>query len=116
MPVISRDYWVSEFFGNSLYLVAFGYYFVITFLGYNGSCTSSYYFRVNVTDELRQLYLSSTIPSYSSHLYWSVWSYGLFHYSASTFPRILRRYYGPVPTCGNKSSEIKSLQDKRQNE
>ncbi|KAF2155377.1 UNC-50 [Myriangium duriaei CBS 260.36] len=35
MPVISRDYWVSEFFGNLLYLVAFGYYFVITFLGYN---------------------------------------------------------------------------------
>lgn len=36
MPVISRDYWVSEFFGNTLYLVAFGYYFVISFLGYNG--------------------------------------------------------------------------------
>lgn len=37
MPVISRDYWVAEFFGNSLYLIAFGYYFVITFLGYNGT-------------------------------------------------------------------------------
>ncbi|KAK4982307.1 translation initiation factor IF-2 [Elasticomyces elasticus] len=36
MPVISRDYWVSLFFGNSLYLLAFGYYMVITFLGYNG--------------------------------------------------------------------------------
>ena len=36
MPVVSRDFWVSEFFGNSLYLIAFGYYFVITFLGYNG--------------------------------------------------------------------------------
>ncbi|KAF4556210.1 UNC-50-like protein [Elsinoe fawcettii] len=35
MPVISRDYWISEFFGNSLYFLAFGYYFVITFLGYN---------------------------------------------------------------------------------
>ncbi|KAF1352097.1 UNC-50 [Delphinella strobiligena] len=35
MPVIARDYWVSLFFGNLLYLVAFGYYFVITFLGYN---------------------------------------------------------------------------------
>lgn len=35
MPLISRDYWVSELFGNSLYLAAFGYYFVITFLGYN---------------------------------------------------------------------------------
>ena len=39
MPLISRDYWVSEFFGNSLYLAAFGYYFVITFLGYNGECS-----------------------------------------------------------------------------
>jgi len=37
MPVISRDYWVSEFFGNSLYLIAFGYYFVISFLGYNST-------------------------------------------------------------------------------
>ncbi|KAJ9647233.1 translation initiation factor IF-2 [Coniosporium tulheliwenetii] len=35
MPVISKDYWVSLFFGNSLYLLAFGYYTVITFLGYN---------------------------------------------------------------------------------
>jgi hypothetical protein len=35
MPVISRDYWLSLFFGNLLYLVAFGYYFVVTFLGYN---------------------------------------------------------------------------------
>jgi UNC-50 family len=26
---------VSSFFGNTLYLVAFGYYCVITFLGYN---------------------------------------------------------------------------------
>ena len=36
MPVVARDYWLSLFLGNSLYLVAFGYYFVITFLGYNG--------------------------------------------------------------------------------
>jgi len=49
MPVISRDYWVSEFFGNSLYLFAFGYYFVITFLGYNGSYAPSYY-KTSVTD------------------------------------------------------------------
>ncbi|GAB7357300.1 hypothetical protein MBLNU459_g8266t1 [Dothideomycetes sp. NU459] len=35
MPVIARDYWLSLFVGNSLYLVAFGYYFVISFLGYN---------------------------------------------------------------------------------
>lgn len=38
MPVIARDNWISLFFGNALYLVAFGYYFVITFLGYNGRC------------------------------------------------------------------------------
>lgn len=36
MPLIARDYWVSNFFGNTMYLLAFGYYFVITFLGYNG--------------------------------------------------------------------------------
>ncbi|KAI9710574.1 MAG: hypothetical protein M1820_002710 [Bogoriella megaspora] len=35
MPVIARDAWVSVFFGNSLYLLALGYYIVITFLGYN---------------------------------------------------------------------------------
>lgn len=39
MPVIARDYWLSLFLGNSLYLAAFGYYFVITFLGYNGETT-----------------------------------------------------------------------------
>lgn len=36
MPLIARDFWVSSFVGNSLYLLAFGYYAVITFLGYNG--------------------------------------------------------------------------------
>jgi hypothetical protein len=36
MPLIARDYWVSNLFGNTMYLLAFGYYFVITFLGYNG--------------------------------------------------------------------------------
>ncbi|KAM0716885.1 hypothetical protein Q7P37_006737 [Cladosporium fusiforme] len=35
MPLIARDYWVSNFFGNSMYLLALSYYFVITFLGYN---------------------------------------------------------------------------------
>ncbi|KAF2233710.1 putative integral membrane protein [Viridothelium virens] len=35
MPVIARDAYVSVFFGNSLYLLALGYYVVITFLGYN---------------------------------------------------------------------------------
>jgi hypothetical protein len=36
MPLIARDYWVSHFFGNTMYLLALSYYFVITFLGYNG--------------------------------------------------------------------------------
>jgi len=36
MPLIARDYWVSNFFGNTMYLLALSYYFVITFLGYNG--------------------------------------------------------------------------------
>ncbi|EMC99962.1 hypothetical protein BAUCODRAFT_145293 [Baudoinia panamericana UAMH 10762] len=35
MPLIAQDYWVSNFFGNTMYLVALSYYFVITFLGYN---------------------------------------------------------------------------------
>ncbi|KAK4960354.1 hypothetical protein LTR10_003249 [Elasticomyces elasticus] len=37
LPLIARDYWVSNFFGNLLYLLALSYYFVITFLGYNGT-------------------------------------------------------------------------------
>ena len=37
MPLIAQDYsFASNFFGNTLYLVALTYYFVITFLGYNG--------------------------------------------------------------------------------
>lgn len=36
MPLIAQDYWVSNFFGNTMYLAALSYYFVITFLGYNG--------------------------------------------------------------------------------
>lgn len=37
LPLIAQDYsWISNFFGNTLYLVALAYYFVITFLGYNG--------------------------------------------------------------------------------
>ena len=36
MPVIAKEYWLSLFLGNTLYLLAFGYYTVITFLGYNG--------------------------------------------------------------------------------
>lgn len=30
---------ISLFFGNTLYLAAFGYYFVVSFLGYNGMFT-----------------------------------------------------------------------------
>lgn len=37
MPLIAQDYWVSNFFGNTLYLVPLAYYLVITFLGYNGT-------------------------------------------------------------------------------
>jgi hypothetical protein len=41
MPLIAQDYsWVSNFFGNTMYLVALSYYFVITFLGYNGKPSS----------------------------------------------------------------------------
>jgi len=35
MPLIAQDYWLSNFFGNSMYLLALCYYFIITFLGYN---------------------------------------------------------------------------------
>ncbi|KAL9018686.1 MAG: hypothetical protein Q9185_004000 [Variospora sp. 1 TL-2023] len=34
-PLISRDYWISLFLGNTLYLVAAIYYTIIIFLGYN---------------------------------------------------------------------------------
>ena len=36
-PVIARDNLVSSFFGNTIYLMAMGYYTIITFLGYNGT-------------------------------------------------------------------------------
>lgn len=42
MPLIAPDFWVSNFFGNTMYLMALSYYFVITFLGYNGPFASSY--------------------------------------------------------------------------
>ncbi|KAF3926307.1 hypothetical protein AA313_de0200466 [Arthrobotrys entomopaga] len=35
MPLLSRNWWISLFIGNTLYLVAFSFYCVITFLGYN---------------------------------------------------------------------------------
>lgn len=34
-PLITSDYWISLFVGNTLYLAALGYYTVICFLGYN---------------------------------------------------------------------------------
>ena len=37
MPLIARDYWVSNLFGNTMYLLALNYYFVITFYGYQGT-------------------------------------------------------------------------------
>nr|OQN99881.1 hypothetical protein B0A51_17573 [Rachicladosporium sp. CCFEE 5018] len=41
MPLIARDYWVSNLCGNTMYLLALSYYFVITFLGYNALPTLS---------------------------------------------------------------------------
>ncbi|RMY72962.1 hypothetical protein D0863_04173 [Hortaea werneckii] len=35
MPLIAQDYWVSNFFGNTMFLLALSYYFVIIFLGFN---------------------------------------------------------------------------------
>ncbi|KAK6363077.1 hypothetical protein TWF730_000522 [Orbilia blumenaviensis] len=35
MPLLSRNWWISLFIGNTLYLVAFSGYCVVTFLGYN---------------------------------------------------------------------------------
>ncbi|KIW00855.1 uncharacterized protein PV09_07613 [Verruconis gallopava] len=35
MPVIAKEYWVSLFVGNTLYVLALVYYTVVTFLGYN---------------------------------------------------------------------------------
>eukprot|EP01135_Chromosphaera_perkinsii_P012346 Nk52_evm14s2640 gene=Nk52_evmTU14s2640 len=35
MPIVSKDYFISTFLGNTLYLVAIGYYNYITFLGYS---------------------------------------------------------------------------------
>ncbi|EWC45559.1 hypothetical protein DRE_05417 [Drechslerella stenobrocha 248] len=35
MPLLLKDWWISLFVGNTLYLVAFSFYFVVTFLGYN---------------------------------------------------------------------------------
>ncbi len=68
-PVIARDNWqgldpyagqvatlmhelhrVSRFFGNTLYLVALGYYTIISFLGYNGKSTSLHPTRVRDAD------------------------------------------------------------------
>jgi len=35
LPIIARETWLSRVLGNSLYLVACGYYVVISFVGYN---------------------------------------------------------------------------------
>lgn len=37
-PLISRDWFISTFIGNTIWLLALGYYIYITFLGYNGTC------------------------------------------------------------------------------
>ncbi|RMY56021.1 hypothetical protein D0864_13707 [Hortaea werneckii] len=35
MPLIAQDYWVSNFFGNTMFLLALSYYSIIIFLGFN---------------------------------------------------------------------------------
>jgi hypothetical protein len=50
MPLIARDYWVSNFFGNSMYLLALSYYFVITFLGYNGKRNLCLFIVISLTN------------------------------------------------------------------
>lgn len=40
MPLIAQDYWVSNFFGNTMFLLALSYYFIIIFLGFNGTSHS----------------------------------------------------------------------------
>lgn len=49
-PVIARDNLVSGFFGNTIYLVAMGYYSIITFLGYNGMWTYRLLFTMVVSE------------------------------------------------------------------
>jgi hypothetical protein len=58
MPLIARDYWVSNLFGNTMYLLAFGYYFVITFLGYNGMHEESINSNIITMLTITQPYLS----------------------------------------------------------
>ncbi|KAL9577868.1 MAG: hypothetical protein Q9212_006092 [Teloschistes hypoglaucus] len=41
-PLISKDYLISIFFGNTLYLVAFVYYNIIIFLGFNDDSKDIY--------------------------------------------------------------------------
>jgi hypothetical protein len=62
MPLIARDYWVSNLFGNTMYLLAFGYYFVITFLGYNGTHEEfvKFYERRHTNDTAALPFLSRT--------------------------------------------------------
>jgi hypothetical protein len=67
MPILIRDYWISIFLGNSLYLIAFSFYCIITFLGYNGTC--------DVPEELfpvaddEQYFLSFTTQKFSYFLW-----------------------------------------------
>lgn len=48
LPLIAPDLAVSNFFGNTMYLAALSYYFIITFLGYNGKCRTSGCIRTNL--------------------------------------------------------------------
>ncbi|KAI6904343.1 UNC-50 family protein [Hortaea werneckii] len=42
MPLIAQDYWVSNFFGNTMFLLALSYYFIIIFLGFNAQQAAAY--------------------------------------------------------------------------
>lgn len=68
MPLIAQDYWVSNLFGNTMYLMALCYYFVITFLGYNGTSLNPTvgHFVTLAADLLHKRSPSSRVPKFSS--------------------------------------------------
>ena len=43
MRVLIKDIWICLFLGNTMYLIAIGYYCYITFLGYNGKLYLNYF-------------------------------------------------------------------------
>lgn len=47
MPLIAGDYVFSNLIGNTFYLLAAGYYLVVTFLGYNGELQRDYHIHLH---------------------------------------------------------------------